>query len=986
MINMPELETKQTLTPKLYAIKRVKHIPQTILNDNISLVEYGVQNFQSICQITHIQEKKIDNQYFIGKSNKNQNIDVSFAGLEILSGINFEEQSNNPLERNNKEFEGLIIFQDVPPKMKSIIESENSSEFETKNAFDHCVDVCINALPSNYQSWIISTIERNKLNNPFTLQKFSWRKISVLSFIVFLFSSIFGIPIFLTWKFKDIPYEDVEQSSLFEIPFLTKLRHFLEDPGVRLGLGFWSMVFIIGLFVGAYYIRTKKGFSNNRFLNFKSFGNQIADKKEETAFINHDEEKAQWGAVEQSFVILVRGKELVQLKFILQSLKLAIEGIYHGCIFSVEGTIILPNAEKTDFKNNLKYFFGWTLNSFWKHFTEIKPFKPTTMSIPRSGKNYFRLIREKFIPGAEIIEGSSYKVPIERTIGDWYLGKVYRKLGHDSYPYYLTPDVLTRQGLIVGQTGRGKTFLMYKLLEQMSKFNPEIHYCIFDLKGGEYTRFFAKDATVFIPGSEIVPLGINIFRINEDNIESNKRMVSLLLNEFLLHKIGSLVELSAFMKDVINQAIDRVFLQPVTNRTMRTFVQSINIVLEELEEDGLGWIEKTRTALKARFRELYTGWFKKIFCVEKSNFNVEMLQEQNIIFKVNQLVSDNDLSTLKFLVNIIIGLVSSYAKELQDLDTKKPWLVCVFEEAQKIIPLIKRTDTSDTTTVENFVEIGRAHGVVSIGIGQSPAKISDRFHQAGFIVDFGTESDILDKIIFGKDFQNAPAEKEQLATSQMCFVKLTGEKRVLLEVDKFDYSNVLSERELENLYLTDPTYQSLRKHYNFEPISLEDLEGKSGRKRLVKKKMLFNCQKECVYKNDNCQSLENYHFTRHKLPRKNKKQLLEMLAKERGLSFIRFCYHLAENKQDAECILLHYLIIMLDLELIDCEEAEILLMKGKEHYLTILQELEEETKQEEFIASIPLDEIEQDFTLSEDLEEEFDYSFNFNYLLLENDQ
>jgi len=163
MITMVKLETELTFKPNSYSIKKIKQIPQTILNDNISLVEYGVQNFQSICQITQIQEKKIVSQYFIGKSNNNQNIEVSFTGLEILSGIKLEEQSSNPLERNNEDFEGLITFQDIPPKMKSIIESENISEFQPKNAYDHCVDACINALPLNYQSWIISTIE-SKVN------------------------------------------------------------------------------------------------------------------------------------------------------------------------------------------------------------------------------------------------------------------------------------------------------------------------------------------------------------------------------------------------------------------------------------------------------------------------------------------------------------------------------------------------------------------------------------------------------------------------------------------------------------------------------------------------------------------------------------------------------------------------------------------------------------------------------------------------------
>ncbi len=603
------------------------------------------------------------------------------------------------------------------------------------------------------------------------------------------------------------------------------------------------------------------------------------------------------------------------------------------------------------------------------------------MSIPRSGKNYFRLIKEKYIPGTEIVEGTSYKIPIERTIGDWYLGKVYRKIGQESYPYYLTPNVLTRQGLVVGQTGRGKTFFIYNLLKQIYKHNPDIHSVIFDLKGGEYTRLFAKDAVVFIPGSEMNPLGINIFRINEDDLESNKRTVMLLFNEFIIQTIGGFAELSAFMRDVVNQAVDRVFLQSVEKRTMRTFVQKIDEVLSELEDDGLGWTEKTRTALKARFRELFTGWFQHIFCVKESNFKAEMLQEKNVIFKLNRLISDNDLPTVKFLVNTIMSLILSHAKELRDLDSDKPWLVCILEEAQKIVPYIHKRDTSEATIIENFVEIARAHGVAAIAVGQNPSKISERFHQAGFIVDFGTESEALDKVIFGKDFLRAAEEKEQLTSSQMCFAKITGEKRVLLQVDDFDYSRVLSEIQLNEFFEKEPDYQYLRELYQFEPIVLDDLEGEKGKKRLVKQRLLHYCQEKCSKDRNECAIFESEKFTKHKLPRKKKKQLQEKLEKEDGNSFIRFCHHVAKDKQDALCILLHYSIQIVKLELMDLDEAKELLLRGELYYHSLI---EEQIFLDEIDYEMPKTDIDYELSFLDKPEEYVNYSFNFHDFLIDN--
>ncbi len=611
-------------------VKRIKHIPNTILNDNISLVEYGTQNFQCISQIAQIQDRKITDQYFIGRSKKNRDLQSAFTGLEIMTGIKLEEIDDFPLEKNSS-YEGMLVIQDVPPKTKMIMVSENYLEYQSKNAFDHCVDACIDAVPTNFQSFIISTIEKKRFVNILSsTTQFNWRRFISIASVVLWISLLLGLAFFLKWKFEDIPFKENEFSELITIPFITKLTMFFEDSSVRLWLGFWAFILITGLIYFAFKIRNKIGLSKRNSFNFKSKRSKIAELKEQSAYVNHDEEKAQWGTVNQSFVFLVQGDDIAVLRSTLQSLKFAIEGIYSGCIFGVKGTILLP--EESDFKTQINSILGWNFNAFWRAIKRVIPFKPTEMSIPRSGRNYFRLIKEKFIPGIEIMEGSSYKIPIERTIGDWYLGKVYRMLGQESYPYYITPNILNQQGLLIGQTGRGKTFFMYKLLEQMNKFNPEIHCCIFDLKGGEYSRFFAKKSLVLIPGSEEAPLGINIFRINEADTESNKRVVMHLLNNFIVHTISESTELSAFMKDIINQAVDRVFLQSTDNRTMRIFVQKIDEVLNELEDDGLGWIEKTRTALKARFRELFTGWFQHIFCVTKSNFKAEMLQEKNVIF------------------------------------------------------------------------------------------------------------------------------------------------------------------------------------------------------------------------------------------------------------------------------------------------------------------------------------------------------------------
>lgn len=295
---MTKQETISLISQKTLSVKRVKQIPQTILNDNVSLVEYGTQNFHSISQLTQIKEKKIANQFFIGKAKRNQDIKAAFSGLEIMTGIDLEDYPEFPLKATDDEFEGLLVFQDVPPKMKVIVESEDSNGFQPKNAFDHCVDICINALPDNYQSWIISTIEKSRFSKSLSLtNKFDMKRLSIISFIVVWLGSLIGLSLFLNWKFQDIPYDEVERPLMFEITFLTKLKHFIESPSVRLGLAFWAFFLISGVIAFAVFIRKRRGLLDNQFLKFKSQGAFIADKKEDAAHINHDD-KEYWFIVD----------------------------------------------------------------------------------------------------------------------------------------------------------------------------------------------------------------------------------------------------------------------------------------------------------------------------------------------------------------------------------------------------------------------------------------------------------------------------------------------------------------------------------------------------------------------------------------------------------------------------------------------------------------------------------------------------------------
>ena len=102
-----------------------------------------------------------------------------------------------------------------------------------------------------------------------------------------------------------------------------------------------------------------------------------------------------------------------------------------------------------------------------------------------------------------------------------------------------------------------------------------------------------------------------------------------------------------------------------------------------------------------------------------------------------------------------------------------------------------------------------------------------------------------------------------------------------------------------------------------------------------------------------------------------------MLAKENGNSFIRFCHHLAKNKNDALCILLHYILKIVQYEIIDDVEAQELLLRGELYFQSLIEEQEflQEIEQTE-----SLTEVEHELSVVDKPKEFTKYSFNFKGL------
>jgi len=888
--------------------REIFSIPNDILKFNETFAQFCTNKFQGIHYITEVENQEIKKQYLVGKGKTSDEINASFSGLEKSLGVKLVKTDAWLDSSEGKYHKGLVVINGIPPANINVKESPETTQ--AMIAFDQVIETSIRS-SSNQKFKIISTIEKA---NWLVGKKKRTADESTTKRILKIIRLLFLLVMLCVIGFKIYEYypsgEEISSDNTWSNGITSKIFSIIGDLVKDQTFLFVFGFFIIFLVFVAYYSKYKR----KKEINEKNTGEEISDMKVKSAYENHIEELQTWGAVRQSFIICIYDEDKVTLMISLNEIKKAIEGLYQGVVFKVEGKIIYSFNEKR--LKIIDTILGWNYLFFQRKFSQVKPFKPTVMSIPRSGRNYFRLLSEGKIPGAKIIEGFTYKIDTRRTKHGMHLGDIFYKVGETQYPYFIKPRDLVRHLFIYGQTGRGKSFFIYNLLAQLVKLYTDIPILICDPKG-EYGRLLCEreDTIVFSIGSEVNPIGINIFKIT-DNIEENKRIVEKLLKDYIVSIKGEHVELSPYMTDVLSNAIDHLYLEPSGQWHMKTFVQKIHNYLDEQTSLKVSWAEKTRLAINARFRELFTGRFESIFCAKESNLTQELFESKKIVIQMDRLLKLQEEDTMRFLVNVLTSIISNYLDGLHDLEHDTPRFVYILDELQKVAPI----DSVYRSNIRQYLETARAHRVSIWGIGQNPEEIDRVFRQSGVTVDFGTESTINDKVVFEKDHQRAPEEKQQLTPEQMCFVKLTGERRVILKVANFDTNQILNKEQFEEIIRHRIDYQILRAKHNIIPIANTDLVGSRGKHRADRNLLLIECKNQC--NNGQC---TGFTFSKHTLQRKKPEELLGFISDE---NFISFCYREAQNKNDFPCVVIHYLGQLLDKYLIDSTQARQILQAG----------------------------------------------------------
>lgn len=529
------------------------------------------------------------------------------------------------------------------------------------------------------------------------------------------------------------------------------------------------------------------------------------------------------------------------------------------------------------------------------------------MSTLRAGRNYFRLIKEKFIPGAELVESTSYNINLSRTSGDWHIGRMFRNLRDEHYPFYLNEEDSLQGILVVGKTGRGKTNFAHVLVDEILQKSNDITTLIFNAKSNEWIRFFLNHSNVLVyhPGSEEAPLGLSLFQLDFPNEEHNKRFLKHTLQAFLNAVNKEQGKLSPRMYAILSKAINCVLQLPKMLRSMRNLVDYINEELDELEAQDKKWVEETRMGLISRFDDLFAGWFRNIFSVSKSNFNPAILKEKNVIIDLSELIKDNDVVTAQIIVNYIISMIKQFSmRELRDREDKPLWLVTVFEEADNFSPARRKFDASEKDEIESWFKLSRGFGVANVILTQIPEEVSTKFRQAGIVVDCGTESRELNDIFNFEDFRK---EKTHLNKKGMGFLKMDNfSHRILFQSRLFKRRAMTSEETLDYFW-TEEQYYQLRDEYRFEEISRADLLGSFGRKWEAKKELIAECRKNCD--RELCAFINNKFEVGvgYKLKKLTTSKIHQMFFKRDTLKDYVWNQLNDENKEDAPCVFLKYL-------------------------------------------------------------------------------
>lgn len=359
-----------------------------------------------------------------------------------------------------------------------------------------------------------------------------------------------------------------------------------------------------------------------------------------------------------------------------------------------------------------------TNKTYYKRIQKLNPIKNTRLS-NKTLSSFVHLPEKPFLTedtGQPIFEIPSQK---EEMHPDIVIGNIVQNDRIlDEYSIPLENFLFNIE--IVGMIGRGKSYLVASIIEQL--LNKNLGCLIFDLKG-EYAEFFVNDPDVFVYTiGNPAPLGINLFQMNSNDDVQN---ILALICE-MLSIAGS--PFSPTMLNIFESALQKVTKKDEKN--LEIFMHCLYQSSEEYSSSmKTSYSRDSIDAILNRLNYIFGGVNYEVFSAMSNTLDFSMLdQGKKIILDFSEYLRRGANTASLFLVcNLILHLLSKHASQ-KGITNILRYLV-ILEEAMYLIP--KRFNLDSTASIgyseQNFIT-GRSLGIGTITIYQLWDSVSSVVH------------------------------------------------------------------------------------------------------------------------------------------------------------------------------------------------------------------------------------------------------------------
>jgi len=273
---------------------------------------------------------------------------------------------------------------------------------------------------------------------------------------------------------------------------------------------------------------------------------------------------------------------------------------------------------------------------------------------------------------------------------------------------------------IIGMIGRGKTYLVASIIEQL--LDSTIGCLILDLKG-EYAHLFINEPNVIVYTiGGPAPLGINLFEMDSDD---DVQIVLALISE-MLTIAGA--PFSPTMQHIFETALQKVAKMKTKN--LETFLHCLNKSAEKYTISmKTSYARDSVDAILNRLNYIFGGVNFEVFSALDNTIDFSKLDDgAKIILDFSEYLRRGASTASLFLVcNLILHLLSKHASQ-KGITNKLRYLV-ILEEAMYLIP--KRFNLESTASIgyseQNFI-MGRSLGIGSVTIYQLWDSVSSVVH------------------------------------------------------------------------------------------------------------------------------------------------------------------------------------------------------------------------------------------------------------------